>query len=192
MNTKNNAVGDQPGWLLLLIQALLIGAFTGLVVGVFRYLNDHITLYFVRTIGNPLDKGVGMAVVIFGGLLVFALLSILYLHWERLIGGSGIPQVEIMIHGDLQMNWWRVLLTKFFGALTSLAGGLSLGREGPCIMMGASLGVARSEEHTSDSSHVAISYAVFCLKKKTTNSRLSGWPSATGEGTSRPPTTRCP
>src|SRR5207253_6372104 len=26
----------------------------------------------------------------------------------------------------------------------------------------------RSEEHTSDSSHVATSYAVFCLKKKTT------------------------
>src|SRR5207253_10963523 len=25
----------------------------------------------------------------------------------------------------------------------------------------------RSEEHTSESSHVAISYAVFCLKKKT-------------------------
>src|SRR5438874_7887620 len=27
----------------------------------------------------------------------------------------------------------------------------------------------RSEEHTSDSSHVEISYAVFCLKKKNTN-----------------------
>src|SRR5437870_6712560 len=27
----------------------------------------------------------------------------------------------------------------------------------------------RSEEHTSDSSHVAISYAVFCLKKKNNN-----------------------
>src|SRR5205814_8427102 len=26
--------------------------------------------------------------------------------------------------------------------------------------------VARSEEHTSDSSHLGISYAVFCLKKK--------------------------
>src|SRR5438874_7410542 len=26
----------------------------------------------------------------------------------------------------------------------------------------------RSEEHTSDSSHVEISYAVFCLKKKNT------------------------
>src|SRR5699024_12455096 len=27
--------------------------------------------------------------------------------------------------------------------------------------------VRRSEEHTSNSSHVSISYAVFCLKKKT-------------------------
>src|SRR5690554_7690163 len=28
---------------------------------------------------------------------------------------------------------------------------------------------SRSEEHTSESSHVRISYAVFCLKKKTTS-----------------------
>src|SRR2546426_6435077 len=28
------------------------------------------------------------------------------------------------------------------------------------------VGAARSEEHTSDSSHLVISYAVFCLKKK--------------------------
>src|SRR2546426_7419879 len=28
------------------------------------------------------------------------------------------------------------------------------------------LSVSRSEEHTSDSSHLVISYAVFCLKKK--------------------------
>ncbi len=142
MNTQNNALGDQPGWMMLILQSLLIGLCTGVVVGGFRYLNDLITQYFVHTVGNPLEKGLGMAVVIFTVLFIFAVLSILYLRWERLIGGSGIPQVEIMIHGDLQMNWWRVLLTKFFGALTSLAGGLSLGREGPCIMMGASLGVA--------------------------------------------------
>src|SRR5690606_39426011 len=34
------------------------------------------------------------------------------------------------------------------------------------LMHGDSLCTARSEEHTSDSSHVKISYAVFCLKKK--------------------------
>src|SRR5690625_6968588 len=32
----------------------------------------------------------------------------------------------------------------------------------PCVLHADD----RSEEHTSDSSHVAISYAVFCLKKK--------------------------
>src|SRR5690606_24961330 len=31
------------------------------------------------------------------------------------------------------------------------------------------IGFQRSEEHTSDSSHVKISYAVFCLKKKKNN-----------------------
>src|SRR5690625_6069656 len=30
----------------------------------------------------------------------------------------------------------------------------------------AAVNTVRSEEHTSNSSHVAISYAVFCLKKK--------------------------
>src|SRR5690606_41723199 len=34
------------------------------------------------------------------------------------------------------------------------------------IVVMFNLGGKRSEEHTSDSSHVKISYAVFCLKKK--------------------------
>src|SRR5438034_8343751 len=33
--------------------------------------------------------------------------------------------------------------------------------------------VARSEEHTSDSSHTVISYAVFCLKKKRREDRAN-------------------
>src|SRR5258707_3255877 len=38
----------------------------------------------------------------------------------------------------------------------------------------------RSEEHTSDSSHANISYAVFCLKKKTNRCRneLTPWSTA--------------
>src|SRR5689334_14108990 len=34
---------------------------------------------------------------------------------------------------------------------------------------GDTVTLGRSEEHTSDSSHSSISYAVFCLKKKKTN-----------------------
>src|SRR5438874_4799540 len=36
----------------------------------------------------------------------------------------------------------------------------------PKAHAGTGIGWQRSEEHTSDSSHVEISYAVFCLKKK--------------------------
>src|SRR5205807_7228581 len=35
------------------------------------------------------------------------------------------------------------------------------------------LNLERSEEHTSDSSHLVISYAVFCLKKKRRQRKLS-------------------
>src|SRR3712207_8659505 len=34
-------------------------------------------------------------------------------------------------------------------------------------------GALRSEEHTSNSSHANISYAVFCLKKKNTTTQLN-------------------
>src|SRR5690554_7680002 len=35
------------------------------------------------------------------------------------------------------------------------------------------VGISRSEEHTSELSHVRISYAVFCLKKKITSIHLT-------------------
>jgi len=138
---KSLSIDDSPNWFLLFVQAVLIGAFTGVLVGLFRYMNDHITAYFVHAYQKPAFGSTWLWIVVFVLLFVFAVVSILLLRWERLIGGSGIPQVEIMMRGDLKMNWWRVLISKFLGALTSLAGGLSLGREGPCIMMGASLGV---------------------------------------------------
>src|SRR5258705_8926892 len=34
------------------------------------------------------------------------------------------------------------------------------------VRAGLCIPIERSEEHTSDSSHLGISYAVFCLKKK--------------------------
>ena len=57
-----------------------------------------------------------------------------------LISGSGIPQVELAIRGKIPMPWARVLVNKFAGTLLSLIGGLSVGREGPSIQMGAAVG----------------------------------------------------
>jgi len=43
------------------------------------------------------------------------------------------------------MRWLRVLLCKFTGTLISLSGGLSVGREGPSIMMGAAVGAGAGQ-----------------------------------------------
>jgi H+/Cl- antiporter ClcA len=38
------------------------------------------------------------------------------------------------------MTWWKVLLGKFVGGVISIGAGLSLGREGPSVQMGAAIG----------------------------------------------------
>ena len=57
-----------------------------------------------------------------------------------MISGSGIPQVEGEVTGKLKQNWKRVLPAKFFGGFLCMLGGLSLGREGPSIQLGAMAG----------------------------------------------------
>ena len=59
------------------------------------------------------------------------------LKWESFISGSGIPQVEGEMIGELDPCWWKILLAKLSGGLLSIGSGLSLGREGPSIQLGA-------------------------------------------------------
>ena len=73
-------------------------------------------------------------------LLLLALIVGRLLRWEPLISGSGIPQLEGEMVGKLQQCWWRVIAAKFAGGFLSLLAGLSLGREGPSIQLGASGG----------------------------------------------------
>ena len=66
------------------------------------------------------------------------------LNWivkvEPMAAGSGIPQVKAIILGLMKMNWLRVLINKFIGGVLAIGSGLSLGREGPSIQLGATIG----------------------------------------------------
>ena len=57
-----------------------------------------------------------------------------------MISGSGIPQVEGILTRNLKINWFSVLMYKFVGGLICLCAGLSVGREGPSVQMGACIG----------------------------------------------------
>lgn len=123
----------------LFVEGLIVGVLTGLVVGCFRWLlgkAEAIKGILVGLTDNGLAGGVLLAAVLFLAAIIVSLLLIK----EPEIGGSGIPQVEGELKGHLDMNWFRVLVSKFVGCTISIGSGLALGREGPSIQLGAMVG----------------------------------------------------
>jgi len=77
--------------------------------------------------------------------LFFCLIGIaLILSWlikmVPMSTGSGIPQVKGILAGHLQMSWLKVIGAKFIGGLLGIGAGLSMGREGPSVQLGAAAG----------------------------------------------------
>ncbi|MDL2059001.1 chloride channel protein [Mesosutterella sp. AGMB02718] len=126
----------------LVLQAIAIGLFSGLTIGVFRLAYSALNATSVFRASQWLLMGWRGLAIITACLAALCLLSGLLLRIEPMIGGSGIPQVELAQAGKYPpMIWYRVLAAKFLATLTSLTAGLSVGREGPCIQMGAAIGV---------------------------------------------------
>ena len=134
----------------LVVQAAAVGVGAGTVIACFRALYDELSVLLPSLVLDwalPAD-GATLAwriAMVFGTLAVVSLLVTLLARWEPLIGGSGIPHVELALAGRLPMPWRRIVPAKFAGTLLSLAGGLSVGREGPSIQMGAAVGCGVGE-----------------------------------------------
>ncbi len=117
-------------------QGALIGLFAGAIAILYRIL-----LGYAETFRGTLlsffgysSLRIGIWFVILVGI---AWLVSIFLKKEPLIGGSGIPQVEGEYHGHFFANHWKVLFYKIAGGFLCILGGLSLGREGPSVQLGA-------------------------------------------------------
>lgn len=69
---------------------------------------------------------------------VLAVLVWLLLRWEPTASGSGIPQAKGFLLGTVPLRPLRTIIVRFLGGGAGGFFGLSLGREGPSIHIGAS------------------------------------------------------
>lgn len=124
----------------LILKSLLVGLLGGFIVIMYRLLLSLITNYTF-----PLFLKIGGSytyiIIMF---LVLALLGYMVgiiIEKEPMVKGSGIPQVQGVLLGKMKFNWFKTIIFKFIGGLITLGAGLSLGREGPSVQIGAASGM---------------------------------------------------
>lgn len=120
-------------------RAIVIGVAVGLVASVFRLAIQDVLvltkLAFLFFHQQPLWLLAWVAVTV-----PLALFLGRMAQKNPNVKGSGIPQVEGQLTGQFDEQWWSVLWRKFFVGILSIGPGLFLGREGPSIQVGATVG----------------------------------------------------
>ena len=76
------------------------------------------------------------------GLLIGSLVGWLVIRFSPDASGSGISHLKGVLLHVRSMRWKSLLPVKFIGGAIGIGAGLSLGREGPTVQMGAAIGQA--------------------------------------------------
>ncbi|MBU3181205.1 H(+)/Cl(-) exchange transporter ClcA [Clostridium psychrophilum] len=138
-NTYNTLFHFNGFRLKLVFEGIAIGILTGLLVVLYRYTLEKAGI-FVNHVYKILSINPILILPWIGILILIGYIVGLMVKHQPMISGSGIPQVEGVLLRKLNMSWWRVIIGKFFGGVLTIGSGLSLGREGPSVQLGAAVG----------------------------------------------------
>ena len=143
---NSESKSENSGLLYLLSVAALSGSLTGVVGGLFHRLLEvshqgHAqALIFWHSHADSLPLPGWLLAAAFGAACLA--LARWLVRFSPTAGGSGIQQVEAVMHGDAQPSPLSSLPVKFIGGLLAMAPGSALGREGPTVHMASIIGNA--------------------------------------------------
>lgn len=153
------------------------GIFVGFVAGgasiCYRLLLEYAEGFSLRALTGSAQLSLPLILLLWAAVALF-------IGWlmerEPMARGSGIPQVEGELLGCVSMNWFRVLWAKFLGGGLAIALGLSLGREGPSVQIGAVVGkgLSRLQKKTKMEERLLLSSGASAGLAAAFNAPLSG------------------
>lgn len=135
--------------LRLLLEGLAVGVGAGVSISLFRYLlagSEMLRPIIYRDLLEAVHKGQYQWLVLYiASFFIIAFLLKLIVAREPMCTGSGIPQIKGILQGDMSMRWFSVLWSKIIGGVLAIGAGMSLGREGPSVQIGACVGQGISQ-----------------------------------------------
>ena len=135
--------------LRLVLEGLAVGVGAGASISLFRYLlagSEVLRPIIYRDVLAAVNQGQYQWLSLYiASFIVVAFLLKIIVAREPMCTGSGIPQIKGILQGDMSMRWFSVLCSKIIGGVLAIGAGMSLGREGPSVQIGACVGQGVSQ-----------------------------------------------
>ena len=132
----------------LVLKGLLVGIITSFIVILYRFALSYAE-GFAFFIYSYIKTHKYLIPIWFIILIVLAFIVGKLIDKEPYISGSGIPQIKGIMGGYLKNRPLSTIINKFIGGTLSIMSGLSLGREGPSVQLGACTGDILSKKFKS-------------------------------------------
>ncbi|TVV27883.1 ClC family H(+)/Cl(-) exchange transporter [Weissella cibaria] len=148
--------------LLVVGRAVIVGILVGVVVSAFRWLVEAILeqwRFIYYQIGHAANWPIWLVGTIVG-MIGLTILVGQIIKGDPNVNGSGIPQVEGQLAGQMTVNPFSVLWRKFTAGLITIGSGAMLGREGPSIQLGSAVAQLYGEKQGYDARDTKLMIAM--------------------------------
>ena len=120
-------------------EGILVGILVGLAIALYRFALGGAE-HAMRLVTTLLKDGGVTYLLWFAALAIGCLVVGKLMRIEPYTQGSGIPQTIAEVAGKIDMPLVRVIPLKFLEGVLCVFSGLSLGREGPSVLLGGLIG----------------------------------------------------